>query len=427
MSLPKPSAAALLAGDASCVWHPYTRHGIDTEPLAVVAADGAILHLADGRRLIDGISSWWASVHGHGHPALIAALQKQARILDHVLFAGATHPPAVELAQRLVGLAPSGLSRVFFSDDGSTAVEVALKMAYHAWLLRGQPHRKVFVALTNAYHGDTFGAMSVGDPMPYFDAYGPLLFEVHRVAPEAGALAGVLEALGDRVAALIVEPLLQAAGGFHIHPPAFLQAARALCDQAGIFLIADEVATGFGRTGAMFACDKAGLRPDFLCVAKALTNGMASLAATLTTEQMFRAFAQVEPLRFFPHGHTMTANPIACAVASASLQLMADDDVVGRLEHIGHRIYEAVSSLAAEAHVEDVRRIGGVVAIELAPEPSGQGAARALRLRRAAEAQGVLLRPMGDVLYAWPPACTTDEQVEIIARGLASQVAAAKP
>lgn len=418
----------LVSADNSCVWHPYTRHAVEDPPLAVVAAAGARLRLADGRELVDGISSWWASVHGHAHPALIDAMVQQARTLDHVLFAGATHPAAVTLAQRLLSLAPAGLSRVFFSDDGSTAVEVALKMAVHAFALRGQPQRRTFIALTNAYHGDTFGAMAVGDPVPYFLPFGPLLCEVHRVPPQADELARALRTLGPQVAAVIVEPLLQAAGGMLMHPPGFLQSARALCDEAGVFLIADEVATGFGRTGAVFACDKAELRPDFLCLAKGLTAGMATLAVTLTTEGVYRTFTHAGASTYFPHGHTMTANPIACAVACASLDLLEREEVPARLDRLGQRIFDGVADLVDAPHVKDIRRLGGVVAIELHPaadDVAGYDARRSTRLRRLAIDMGVLLRPLGDVLYAWPPACTSDEECDAIILALRAQVQAA--
>ncbi len=254
------------------------------------------------------------------------------------------------------------------------------------------------------------------------------MFEVHRVPPEAAALEQALHSLGDRVAAVIVEPLLQAAGGMLMHPPAFLQAARALCDQASVFLIADEVATGFGRTGALFACDKAGLRPDFLCLAKGLTAGMGSLAVTLTTEGLFRTFHNAGPQVFFAHGHTMTANPLACAVALASLELMEENQVPAQLESLGHRLYEGVSDLAFMPQVKEIRRLGGVVAIELHPAPGdqpGYGAQRALKLRKRALDAGALLRPLGDVLYAWPPACTTELEADVIVQGLRAQVLAA--
>jgi len=412
------------------VWHPYTRHGVDDEPLLVQSASGARLTLADGTELVDGIASWWASVHGHGHPHLIAAMHDQAKRLDHVLFAGATHTPAVKLAERLVAIAPAGLSRVFYSDDGSTAVEVALKMAYHAWVIRGQPQRRVFVALEGAYHGDTFGAMAVGDPDPYFTAFQPLFFEVHRIPPTPHALAAKLKELGNRVAAVIVEPLLQAAGGMVMYPEAFLNDCRKACDESSVFLIADEVATGFGRTGSMFACGRAGVKPDFLCLSKALTAGMALLSATLTTEAVFQQFRASKQVPFFPHGHTMTANPIACAVALASLELMERDGVPAKLDGLGRAIFEGVHSLHKEPHVKDVRRLGGVVAIELFPEregTSGYAAPRSLHLRQVAQREGVLLRPLGDVLYAWPPACANEDDVAAIVRGLRAQVTAARP
>lgn len=428
--MPSQKDTLLLAADASHLWHPYTRHGVDDEPLLVQSASGARITLADGTELVDGIASWWASVHGHGHPHLIAAMHTQAQRLDHVLFAGATHEPAIKLAERLVALAPPGLSRVFYSDDGSTAVEVALKMAYHTWVLRGQPQRRVFVALEGAYHGDTFGAMAVGDPDPYFTAYQSLFFEVQRVSPDAQALAAKLDELGDRVAAVIVEPLLQAAAGMVMYPETFLFACRKSCDESGIFLIADEVATGFGRTGSMFACDRAGVKPDFLCLAKALTAGMALLSATLTTETVFAQFKASKQVPFFPHGHTMTANPIACAVALASLELIERDDVPTKLDRLGQAIFEGIYSLRNEPNVKNVRRLGGVVAIELFPEregSSGYATPRSMRLRQVAQREGVLLRPLGDVLYAWPPACANEDDVAAIVRGLRAQVAAARP
>jgi len=414
----------LVERDARHLWHPYTRHAVDTDPLAVVGARGARLELADGRELVDGISSWWTCLHGHGHPRLVEAMRAQASRLDHVLFAGATHEPAVRLAEELVDATPGDLARVFYSDDGSTAVEVALKIAYLAWVHRGEPQRTTFVALEHGYHGDTFGAMSVGDPVPFFESFGPLLFDVRRVPVREGAVEEALGELEGRVAAVLVEPLVQGAAGMEMHADALLRSIRAACDAHGVPLIADEVMTGFGRTGALFACGRAGVAPDLLCMAKGLTSGMLPLAATLATAELFEAFQGAEAQGFFPHGHSMTANPIGCAVALASLALCREEETPARLDAIGARIEAGVAELAELDHVRNLRRSGGIVALDLEPprEKEGNGASEAgyfsslaPRLRRAAIEDGVLLRPLGNVLYALPPACTSDDECDAIA------------
>lgn len=412
--------------DARVVWHPYTQHGIEPEPLPVVAAHGAWLRLADGRQLLDGISSWWATLHGHCHPRIASAIAAQAAQLDHVLFAGATHEPAVQLAEELLAIAPRGLSRVFYSDDGSTAVEVALKMVLQAWRQRGQAQRTVFVALDGAYHGDTFGAMAAGDPDPFFTAFAPLLFAVRRVPIDANgtAVAVALAELGERAAGVIVEPLLQGAAGMRVQPPGFLPAVRAACTQHGVPLIADEVFTGFGRTGAMFACERAGIAPDVLCLAKGLTGGTLPLAATLASEDLFAAFLHHDRSRFFPHGHTFTANPIACAAALASLQVCREHDVAAAFARIGSSLHAQVADLASHPHVRELRQLGGMVAFELADDRPGYLAGAALRLRREAIARGVLLRPLGNVLYALPPACVTAEEIALLANVLRALVTA---
>lgn len=420
----------LVERDARVLWHPYTQHGLEREPLPVVRAAGAWLELADGRRILDAISSWWACLHGHGHPRITAAIAEQARALDHVLFAGATHAPAVELAEALLAVAPPGLARVFYSDDGSTAVEVALKMVAQAWVRRGEPQRTVFVTLEGAYHGDTFGAMAAGDPEPFFVDLAPFLFAVRRVPADAERLAEVLAELGPRAAGVLVEPLVQGAAGMRMHAAEFLHAARALCDRQGLPLIADEVMTGFGRTGALFACARAGIAPDLLCLGKGLTGGTLPLAATLTTAPVFEAFLHAERTRFFPHGHTFTANPIACAAALASLALCRADDVPARLEHIGAALEAGLAPLRGDARVLALRRTGGIVALELAVpagERTGYASGLAPELRRRALELGVLLRPLGNVLYAMPPACTTDEECAHIADVMRALVAAPSP
>ncbi|MEM7203624.1 MAG: adenosylmethionine--8-amino-7-oxononanoate transaminase [Planctomycetota bacterium] len=413
--------------DARVVWHPYTQHGVEPEPLAVAGAAGAWLELADGRRVLDAISSWWATLHGHAHPALVAAMTAQAARLDHVLFAGATHEPAVRLAEELLAVAPPGLQRVFYSDDGSTAVEVAIKMVLQAWAQRGEPARRVLIALDGAYHGDTFGAMAAGDPDPFFRDLQPLFFEVRRVPAVAEALRGALADLGDRAAGFILEPLLQGAAGMRIMSVDFVRAARALCDEHGVPLIADEVMTGFGRTGAMFACERAGIAPDVLCLAKGLTGGMLPLAATLATEELFACFLHDERSRFFPHGHTFTANPIACAVALASLQLCRDHDVPGRLAAIGAGLFVQLEDLRGHPRVADLRHLGGMVGIDLRAPSGDAGYLSQLApwLRREALARDVLLRPLGNVLYALPPACVNDAEVAQLAAAMRELVTGA--
>jgi adenosylmethionine-8-amino-7-oxononanoate aminotransferase len=411
----------LIERDQACLWHPYTQHGLEPDPLPIARARGATLELADGRTVIDAISSWWATLHGHGHPVLVEAMARQAAQLDHVLFAGTTHAPAVELAEALLQIAPPGLARVFFSDNGSTAVEVALKMAYQRWVLAGEQQRTVFLALEGGYHGDTFGAMAVSDPDPFFQAFEPLLFEVRRVAPRAEALAAALLEVGDHLCAVILEPLVQGAAGMKMHGPEFLRAAREGCDRAGVPLIADEVMTGFGRTGTLFACEQADITPDLLCLSKGLTGGTMPLAATLTTAQIYEAFRSTDRARAFFHGHTYTAHPIACAVARASLELTLADDVPHRLDTLGERIEDALGDLRDHERVLELRRCGGIVALELDPPPGGAAgylADMAPRLRKAAIERGVLLRPLGNVLYAMPPACTSEEESVKIAQAM---------
>ncbi len=411
----------LAARDARVLWHPYTQHGLEREALPVAEARGSILVLEDGRELTDAISSWWTCLHGHAHPRLVAALSEQAGRLDHVLFAGCTHEPAVELAEALLALAPPGLGRVFYSDDGSTAVEVALKIALQAHCQAGEAERRVFVALENAYHGDTFGAMAVGDPEPFFAPFRPLLFEVRRAAVQEAAIRRALEELGRRAAGVVIEPLVQGAGGMRMHGPELLRAVRAACDDHAVPLIADEVMVGFGRTGALFACGLAGISPDLLCLAKGLSGGAFPIAATLASERLYEAFLDVERSRALLHGHSFTANPVGCAAARASLGLCLAEGVPARLDAIGTRIEtELRERLPAEgAARKTLRRRGGIVALDLGWERAGYLARRALGLRARAAELGVLLRPLGQVLYAMPPACTSDEQCRRIAAAMA--------
>jgi adenosylmethionine-8-amino-7-oxononanoate aminotransferase len=409
----------LVSRDARVAWHPYTQHGLEREALPVASAHGAELTLADGRVVIDAISSWWTVLHGHGEPRLVAALAEQAARLDHVLFAGCTHEPAVALAEELLAVAPPGLARVFYSDDGSTAVEVALKIALQAHRHAGAAQRRVFVALEGAYHGDTFGAMAVGEREPFFAPFADLLFEVRHVPVDAHAVRAALDALGPRAAGVILEPLVQGAGGMRMHAPELVRAARAACDERGLFLIADEVMTGFGRTGTLFACEQAGVTPDLLCLAKGLTGGIFPLAATLCSAALFERFVSDDRARALFHGHSFTANPIGCAVARESLALSRERDVPARLAAIGARIEARLGKrLGPRARELALRRCGGIVALDL-PESGGYLAARALERRRRALELGVLLRPLGNVLYAMPPACTGEAQCDAIADALA--------
>ncbi|MFT7665611.1 MAG: adenosylmethionine-8-amino-7-oxononanoate aminotransferase, partial [Planctomycetota bacterium] len=289
-------------------WHPYTQHALEESPLPVKSARNTTLVLEDGRELIDAISSWWACLHGHGREEIVDAMQSQARELDHVLFAGTTHEPAVQLAEKLVQIAPGDLSRVFFSDNGSAAVEIALKMAFQRHVTAGQPERRVFISLEGSYHGDTFGAMSLGDPDPFFLPFKPLLFQVERVYPKPGEIPAAIKRLKGTAAGVIVEPLVQGAAGMLMYSPDILVEARAACTEAGIPLIVDEVMTGFGRTGTMFACEQANVAPDLMAIAKGLTGGTMPLAATLATEEIFESFLSQDRAKAFFHGHTFTAH-----------------------------------------------------------------------------------------------------------------------
>lgn len=441
------SGDSLVDRDGRSLWHPYTQHALEPEPLPVASARGSRLRLEDGREIIDAISSWWTCLHGHGREELVEAMAKQARQLDHVLFAGATHEPAVALAEELLAAysrpaashrpeasqpddrETPALERVFYSDDGSTAVEVALKICWQSWRLRGEMQKTLFVALEGGYHGDTIGAMSVGDPDPFFLPFAPLLFEVRRVAPEGDALAALLEQVGDRVCAVIVEPLVQGAGGMRMHDAEFLRHARRATAERGIPLVFDEVMTGFGRTGALFAAHRAGVMPDIACLAKGLTGGILPLAATLVSRRLYESFLSPDRARAFFHGHSMTANPIACAVARVSLELCRRDAVPKRLAAIGAALHEALQELPGEGLARNLRMIGGIVAFDLPASAAGVSAAgasavetqggylddRSLRLRRVALDHGVLLRPLGDVVYAMPPACTTEAEIGRIA------------
>jgi adenosylmethionine-8-amino-7-oxononanoate aminotransferase len=425
----------LVDRDRAVVWHPYTQMKTALPPLPIVRGQGVYLYTEDNRRLLDGISSWWVNIHGHSHPRLNQAIAAQAKTLEHVIFAGATHEPAVDLAERLVGILPAGLTRVFYSDNGSTAVEVALKLALQYWRNQGQPSRQRIVALHHAYHGDTVGTMSVSEDSVFTKAFSPLLFPVDRVhAPYCyrcpvnlqretcginclDDLESRLKAAGDRVAAVLVEPMLQGAGGMIMWPREFLDGVRQLCYRHGVLMIADEVLTGFGRTGRMFACEHAAVTPDIICLSKALTAGYLPLAVTAVTKAVYDAFLSDDRGKTFFHGHSFTANPLACAVALASLDLIEEDNVLVRIARLERQLRLGLAPLAQMPMVGDVRVLGGVAAIELVSNKMTKDAGGYLdqlgpRLYSAFLKRGLLLRPLGNVLYFMPPYVITDTEVD---------------
>lgn len=420
---------SLVDRDRPCVWHPYTQMLTAPPPIPVVRAQGVYLYTEDGRRILDGISSWWVNIHGHAHPKLNEALAAQARELEHVVFGGCTHRPAVELAERLLQVLPAGLSRVFYSDNGSTAVEVALKLAWQYWRNRGQPQRTKFITLHHAYHGDTVGAMSVSEDSIFTRVFTPLLFSVMRAhAPYCyrcpvgrsratcqidclGDLERCLAEGGDTIAGVLVEPMLQGAGGMIMWPAEFLAGARRLCDRYRTLLIADEVLTGFGRTGKMFACEHASVRPDVICLSKALTAGYLPMGVTVATEAIYEAFLSEDRGKTFFHGHSFTANPLACAVALASLDLFRENAVIERVQALERQLREGMVALGRYPWVGDVRVIGGVGAVELESAAPGYLDNVGPRLAAAFLERGILLRPLGNILYFMPPYAITDTEV----------------
>jgi adenosylmethionine-8-amino-7-oxononanoate aminotransferase len=403
------------------LWHPFTNGGADPAPVRIRRGAGVFLETEDGRQILDAISSWWVNLHGHSHPAIAAAIAGQAARLEHVLFAGFSHEPAEELASRLGKIVPAPLRHIFFSDDGSTAVEVALKLAVQYWRNCGQPGKCRIVALENAYHGDTFGAMSVSDDSPFTAAFDSLRLPVLRTHSAycahcpvgltratcqiecLGKLERLLAERGHEIAAVIVEPLLQGAGGMIVHPAEFLAGIRRLATAQNVLLIADEVLTGFGRTGRMFACERAGVSPDFMCVAKGLTGGFLPLAATLTTDRVHDAFTGADRSRAFFHGHSYTANPIACAAANANLHIFETEPVFERIAAIEQVHAARLPEFAAHPGVADVRHIGSVAAIELIVPDAGYLSSLRPRLYEFYLNRGVLLRPLGNVVYILPP------------------------
>ncbi len=439
-------AAGWQARDLSVLWHPCTqmREHPDILPLVPIArGEGAWLFDHDGNRYLDAVSSWWTNLFGHAEPRIAAAIAAQAMRLEQVMLAGFSHEPAIELAEALLRIAPTQagrapLAKVFYADNGSAGIEVALKMAFHWFHNQGEHRRTRFIALENGYHGETIGALAVGDIPLYRRVYAPLLMQAMFVpSPDAylaregqsaaghaqdaaDVLAHVLDEHPGEVCALVLEPLVQCAGSMRMYDPVYLKRVRELCDVHGVLLIADEIATGFGRTGTMFACEQAGIQPDLLCLSKGLTGGFLPLSAVLATQAIYDGFLDDSRERAFLHSHSYTGNPLACAAALASLRIFGEDDVLARNRVTATRMRELAARLASHPHVADVRQTGMIVAFELTKDgdrrtPFDPSLRVGLRAYRAALARGVVLRPLGDVLYWMPPYCIDETQLQLLA------------
>jgi adenosylmethionine---8-amino-7-oxononanoate aminotransferase len=397
--------AALVEADRAHLWHPFTqqRDWAVEQPVIVERAEGTDLIDVEGRRYIDGVSSLWCNVHGHRQPKIDAAIRDQLDRVAHSTMLGLSHPPAIELARRLVEIAPPGLTRVFYSDSGSTATEIALKMAFQYWRQQGDDRRTRFVSLREAYHGDTIGSVSVGGIDLFHATYRPLLFDTLSAEPgDIDDMRRLFEAHPGEIAAVIVEPLVQGAAGMIVHPEGYLSAVRELCDEHGTLLICDEVAVGFGRTGRMWACEHEDVAPDLMCVAKGLTGGYLPLAATLASERIYEGFlGDHTAYRTFFHGHTYTGNPLACAAALATLDVFEDDRTLERLAPKIDLLAELLEPIAARDDVAEVRRRGFMTGIELTGYPPELRVGHRVTLE--ARARGAIVRPLGDVIVLMPP------------------------
>ena len=403
---------SLLKRDRAHIWHPYSAMNSDQPLYPVVSAEGVRLKLQDGRELIDGMSSWWCAIHGYNHPAMNLALGSQLADMAHVMFGGLTHPPAVALAEKLVALTPDALQTVFFSDSGSVAVEVAMKMAIQYWHASGQPGKQHFLTIRGGYHGDTFGAMSVCDPVTGMHSlFSEVLTQQFFVdtpgchfgdpcaETDIEPLLQQLEQQGDRIAAIILEPIVQGAGGMRFYSADYLRKVRVLCDRFNVLLIHDEIATGFGRTGKLFACEHADVTPDIMCVGKALTGGFLSLAATLTTTEISDTISNGDP-GLFMHGPTFMANPLACAAALASIDLLTNSPWQRRIADIEQALVTGLEPCSDFSWVSDVRVLGAIGVVELAKPVDMR-----VVLPQFVEA-GVWVRPFGKLVYLMPPYIT---------------------
>ena len=394
------------------IWHPFTQHGLEPLETEIDRGKGAWLETTDNRRILDAISSWWVITHGHRHPAIVNAIHKQADRLDQVIFAGFTHPVADKRANKLVTVAPPGLAHVFYSDSGSTSVEVALKMALGYWRGIGEPRTRI-AALEHGYHGDTIGTMSAGSRGVFNAAYEPLLFDVVRIPfPEPGREQATFDALEAAcreapLAALIVEPLIAGAGGMKVYGPSALAEMKRICERAGALLIADEVMTGWGRTGTLFACEQAGISPDILCLAKGLTGGSLPLAATLASPAVYDAHFSEDRARTLFHSSSFTANAICCAAALANIEVWEEEPVMDRVNGLAEMQLSHLAELARDPRFENPRCLGTIAAIDLKVPDGGYLAAAGPALRAHFLSEGVLLRPLGNTIYVMPPYCIT--------------------
>ncbi|MEH6827626.1 adenosylmethionine--8-amino-7-oxononanoate transaminase [Parasphingorhabdus sp.] len=405
------------------IWHPFTQHGLG-EPIPEIArAEGASLYQADGTRIIDAISSWWVQTHGHCHPRIVAAIQDQSARLDQIIFAGWTHEPARELATGLADFLPESLEHIFFSDSGSTAVEVALKMALGYWHNRGEARQKILV-MEHSYHGDTIGAMSVGARGVFNQAYAPLLFDVGTIAfPEAGAEQQTLDQLAafckdseNPPAALIVEPLILGAGGMKTYSPAILAEMVAICRAHDVLFIADEVMTGWGRTGTVFACEQGCVEPDILCMAKGLTGGVIPLAVTAATDAIYQAHFSKDRAQMFFHSSSFTANPIACAAANANLAIWRDEPVQQRIDGIIASHQAFADRLKQKSNISGLRQCGTILALEIDDDAGDYMSDLGPQLLGFFRNRNILLRPLGNTIYIMPPYCITLEELAAIYR-----------
>jgi adenosylmethionine---8-amino-7-oxononanoate aminotransferase len=426
--------------DLAVLWHPCTQMK-DHESLPLIPirrGRGVWLEDFDGKRYLDAVSSWWVNLFGHANPRINAALADQLENLEHVLLAGFTHEPAIALAERLIRLAPPGLSRCFYADNGSSAVEVALKMSFHYWRNRGVHGKTKFITLSNSYHGETLGALAVGDVPLYKETYRPLLMEAvtvpspdcfNRAAGDSWAahstrmfehMERTLANHADHVCAVIVEPLVQCAGNMRMYDAVYLKLLREACDKYGVHLIADEIAVGFGRTGTLFACEQARITPDIMCLSKGLSGGYLPLAAVLTGDEIYQAFYDdYQNLTAFLHSHSYTGNPLGCRAALATLDIFAENDVIERNKGLAASMAEATAHFADHPHVAEVRQRGMIVAVELAKdkasrEPYPWRERRGLRIYQYGLEQGVLLRPLGNVVYFMPPYVITPEEIQLM-------------
>jgi len=436
-----PNNSHWMQRDLAVVWHPCTQmKDHESMPLIPIRrGDGIWLEDYSGKRYLDAVSSWWTNIFGHCNPRINERIKQQVDQLEHVMLAGFTHAPVVELSERLLQLCPKGLTRVFYADNGSAGIEVALKMSHHYWRNIGQPHKKRFATISNGYHGETLGTMAVSDVALYTQTYEALLMDCIKVpSPDCyyrehgqswedysvqmfAPMQQMLEQHHHELAAVILEPLVQGAGGMRMYHPVYLSLLRKACDEFGVHLIVDEIAMGFGRTGSMFACEQAQITPDFMVLSKALTGGYLPLAAVLTTEQVYQAFyADYASMKAFLHSHTYTANPLACAAALASLDIFAEDDVIVRNQLLAREMGKATAHLVDHPHVAEVRQTGMVLAIEMVQDKASKTPfpwqeRRGLRVYEHALEQGALLRPLGNVVYFIPPYIITPEQIHWLA------------